>query len=292
MHITVSKNDCLASTCFLIPNDAILTNRMIVGSNTECQYHLLSFGIHPSTLLDCNGNNRRDVVDNYINSLRSRDSGRSQIRKQAQCQVATLPTTSPNLLPTTIPATDNSYCVSKSFNLVSPSDTSNRLHPKVSSVNFGRAFDKKLDVVGTTNGSTNDSLIPEELRAMVAKTLIVMEEQITDHDVLLGRGVPIQTHKGNLFLAKLIDENAKSHKEGSRFKKTVITWDILKKIKVDYGGRFLEKIENNGFTSVTHWKEVDDLTARAKIAYGFRTLAKIQRTKEFRQRTNKQAIGN
>ena len=110
-------------------------------------------------------------------------------------------------------------------------------------------------------------------------TAVVHEDDITSNDVLLGRGIPIQSHEGNLKLAILIEKYADDHKAGSRHEKVYITWKILKSVKTDRGGRFLEKVGTDKATDC-YWREVDDNVARAKVSYGFRTLSKMQKQRQ------------
>ena len=97
-------------------------------------------------------------------------------------------------------------------------------------------------------------------------------ELATSKDVLLGRGSPYQTHPGNIRLGKIIETRQDEFNKAPRFQKTVITWEIVKVIQRDIGGRFLERDE------VTDtWKVCSDELARSKVASGFRVLARSQR---------------
>ena len=95
----------------------------------------------------------------------------------------------------------------------------------------------------------------------------------TGKDVLLGRGVPIQTHAGNVKLSKLIDEAYDLYYNNniSRSHKTAMTWNILKRIQAD-GGRFLER---NG--DIGEWVVTSDEKARQKVSWGFRSHTKMIR---------------
>ena len=96
----------------------------------------------------------------------------------------------------------------------------------------------------------------------------------TDRDILLGRGRPSQNHAGNVQLAKLIEERHSSYTKADRFEKLCISWDIVKLIQSDRGGKFLEKDGSSG-----SWKEVPDEQARDKVAYGFRSVRKLRPSK-------------
>ena len=131
-----------------------------------------------------------------------------------------------------------------------------------------------------TNGKTKRQIMAIASQTPKINLQTVREVDITSNDVLLGRGVPYQSHPGNLYLAKLIDAHAAQHKHGSRFDKVFLTWKILRAIKQDRKGRFLEKISEMD-DDYEIWREVDDNVARTKISYGFRTL--VKRKKQLQQ---------
>ena len=122
-------------------------------------------------------------------------------------------------------------------------------------------------------------------------------EVATDIDVLLGRGVPYQSHPGNMKLSKLIEESEEKFNKASKFDKTVITWELVKVVQDEYGGRFLER-DSDGDSSATAvvpassgeggaWKVCTNEAARAKVAVGLRSRLKMQRRKiHGRQRRN------
>ena len=135
-----------------------------------------------------------------------------------------------------------------------------------------------------------------------------------DTDVLLGRGVPYQKHPGNVKLSKLIEERMEEFiSASSKFEKTILTWEIVKKMKDEpYNARFLEKKKNNVSSSssgddnnnsttrtagtrtctctssVGTWKICSDEAARYKVAVGFRSNIKMGR----RRRRNQSADNN
>ena len=86
---------------------------------------------------------------------------------------------------------------------------------------------------------------------------------------------PFQTHSGNLNLAKIIEEHQARFESADRLHKTALSWDIVKLIQKDLGGKFLEKDGTSGA-----WREVSQDVAREKVAYGFRSLVKMQRLGE------------
>ena len=247
------------------------------GTHTECQYHLMSYGIHPSMFtMDCDGRIRQDVVDAYV--------ARLKLRYEREVAASSL-----------IP-------------YAAPSSTSNSGSGAAMDIQYDKIeSNPSVPLLGGANNSGGGGGDGKNKKNAADQIVLVSEDDITPHDVLMGRGVPIQTHKGNLALAKLIEKEAKDHRDGSRFQKTFLTWKILRIIKEDNGGRFLEKIDSTDASpsqsssptsmrewneetatavgetaSGSYWKEVDDMVARAKIAYGFRSLAKMQRAQQIR----------
>ena len=99
----------------------------------------------------------------------------------------------------------------------------------------------------------------------------------TDNDVVLGRGTPYQTHPGNIRLTDLTKQwFDEYHFSNSKVDKTIITWDIVRTIQNKFGGRFLQKDPDD----VNYWRIVDDETARQKVAYGFRSIIKMNKHKQ------------
>ena len=68
----------------------------------------------------------------------------------------------------------------------------------------------------------------------------------TDLDVLLGRGKPSQRHPGNLQLSKLIEERQVEYHSADKARKVELSWEIVKAVQYELGGRFLEKDETSG----------------------------------------------
>ena len=70
---------------------------------------------------------------------------------------------------------------------------------------------------------------------------------ILDRDtVLFGRGKPSQKHPGNLRLAKLIEERQVEYHQADKTRKVKLSWEIVKLVREDKGGRFLEKDDSTG----------------------------------------------
>jgi hypothetical protein len=88
-------------------------------------------------------------------------------------------------------------------------------------------------------------------------------------DILLGKGKPIQQHKGNTHLHHLVDSNVPLYEGYSKTEnKTLLTQRLVGEAKAT-GGRFLKQDE----TGV--WMEVDDNTARTKVSKLFRARRKM-----------------
>ena len=107
-----------------------------------------------------------------------------------------------------------------------------------------------------------------------AKEKEAIEKEIyvpTCHDVLLGRGKPFQNHSGNLQMVKLIEARHHAYMQANRFQKTCLSWEIVKNVQSEYGGRFLEKDE-----ATDTWKIVSDDIARENAASGFRSIKKLR----------------
>ena len=93
-----------------------------------------------------------------------------------------------------------------------------------------------------------------------------------DKDVLLGRGVPIQSHPGNIHLSKIIDDRMEEFLNAPKSQKTIITWEIVDHVKKDVKGRFLEMDKDMGT-----WIVAEDTAARSKVAVAFRSRLKKDR---------------
>ena len=230
------------------------------GSHIECQYQLMSYGIHPKMLpVDEEGKVRSNVVENCINRQRAKE------RNPIQTNIG-VPTGG------------------------GPGTIENRAVTPPISVSIDDAANRRIT---TSSKQAKQGLV------------YIKEEDITNSDVLLGRGVPIQSHPGNVYLAKVIEEHALEHKRLPKGEKVCLTWKIVKMIQQDCNGRFLEKVTTTvhndndcsmgmvdddfdnggdlGPTSGSYWKEVDDAAARTKVSVGFRSLVKKQKQKRQQQ---------
>lgn len=65
-------------------------------------------------------------------------------------------------------------------------------------------------------------------------------------DVLLGKGWSCQNHPGNLELAKLIEGRQMMYHNASKFDKVCMSWELLRYVQNEMGGRFLKMDETSG----------------------------------------------
>lgn len=100
------------------------------------------------------------------------------------------------------------------------------------------------------------------------------------HDVLFGRGRGIQSHPGNRKCRELVGASLERYEEGDRLVKTRLAEEIVRRVK-DSSGRFLKEKDGK-------WLEVDNNTAREKVAHTFRTLRKsiLQNAEEASSQAN------
>lgn len=82
------------------------------------------------------------------------------------------------------------------------------------------------------------------------------------NDVLLGKGIPIQTHIGNIRYRQLVSDCKDTYERSTYTQKKQITEEIVDLVKQS-GGRFL-KDDGAG------WLEAEDEVARLKVSRSFR----------------------
>jgi hypothetical protein len=87
-------------------------------------------------------------------------------------------------------------------------------------------------------------------------------------DVLFGRGKTVVEHPGNTRFRQVVDVYMNQYEAAGRLEKTCIAEIIVRMVK-DSSGRFLKR-EDGG-----EWEEVDDATARKKVAHAFRNRRKL-----------------
>ena len=67
-----------------------------------------------------------------------------------------------------------------------------------------------------------------------------------NRDVLLGKGWSCQNHPGNLELARLIEGRQAQYLNASKFDKVCMSWELLRYVQNEMGGRFLKMDETSG----------------------------------------------
>jgi hypothetical protein len=88
------------------------------------------------------------------------------------------------------------------------------------------------------------------------------------HDVLFGRGKTVVEHPGNTRFRHVVDIYVNEYEGAGRLEKICIAEVIVRMVK-DANGRFLKRDDGGD------WEEVDDSTARKKVAHAFRNRRKL-----------------
>ena len=88
-------------------------------------------------------------------------------------------------------------------------------------------------------------------------------------DVLFGRGKTVVDHPGNVRFRQIVDTLSRKYEGSGRLEKTCIAQIIVRMVK-ENTGRFLKREGDGG------WEEVDEITARRKVAHAFRNRWRAQ----------------
>jgi hypothetical protein len=99
-----------------------------------------------------------------------------------------------------------------------------------------------------------------------------------NNDVLLGRGKSFQDHAGNVRFRYLIEQHHGDYETAIKNEKTAVALTILRLVH-ERGGRFLTASELG-------WVEVDDVSAREKIASCFRSYRKVKYPARYRKQNS------
>lgn len=94
-------------------------------------------------------------------------------------------------------------------------------------------------------------------------TKIIEQKDVTDNDVVCGRGGKVNNHPGNKRFRKLISEYSMKYLEAEKQDKPALAFEIVETVK-QRGGRFLVKYSSDGFV------ESDDHRAREKASQALR----------------------
>jgi hypothetical protein len=101
----------------------------------------------------------------------------------------------------------------------------------------------------------------------------------TPVDVLLGRGKPVQSHPGNQWMLRIVDEHRARYLQAERKDKHEIIEEIMRIIQ-ECGGRFLTRVDYENY-----WIEVSHSIAYRKVGHAFRSKARTTRNPESRRTT-------
>jgi hypothetical protein len=135
---------------------------------------------------------------------------------------------------------------------------------------------EEIEVSTRTSWSQSTSSDSGSFDNAIAPAVEEKEEDIilipSPMDVLMGKGRQPKSRPGALRMHYLLAENMDAYESTNhKFEKTLIAEKILMEMKV-LGCRFLA---GHGGSYV----EIDDATARAKIAHGFRNIRRIKKEK-------------
>ena len=110
-------------------------------------------------------------------------------------------------------------------------------------------------------------------------------------------------------MGKLIEQNYDKHTQLKYGEKTSLTWEMVRIVQEEYGGRFLEQLQPTTTTTATtttsarsskskakavddfnkcKWQIVNKEVARKKVAYGFRTIKKMRKEKQEKEAEQEQ----
>ena len=96
-------------------------------------------------------------------------------------------------------------------------------------------------------------------------------------DILLGRGQIVMNHPGNSMFRDFIQNNLEVYSNiQSKKESTQWTWSVVRKLKSEYGARFLK--EERIYNGLTAWVEVTNEISRNKVRIAFRD-ARTRQTK-------------
>lgn len=93
-----------------------------------------------------------------------------------------------------------------------------------------------------------------------------------EKDILFGRGKSVVEHPGNTWFRDIVDNFMLRYEAGTR-KDKAIMGDLLVSMVKNAGGRFLKSLDDGAC-----WEQVDDNTARKKVAHTFRNRRKFHTT--------------
>ncbi|KAL3940627.1 MAG: hypothetical protein SGARI_000895 [Bacillariaceae sp.] len=90
----------------------------------------------------------------------------------------------------------------------------------------------------------------------------VSTAELPPGDILLGRGVPMQRHPGNIRMHQMINSYRERYQMTSRTEKAAIIQEVLQQLKGD-GSKFRKRRVDSDL-----WEEARDQAAYDKISHG------------------------
>jgi hypothetical protein len=126
---------------------------------------------------------------------------------------------------------------------------------------------------GSSSSSTRASPLPTAA-GLIGNPSTIIIPQPKDTDILFGRGKSVVGHPGNTWFREVVDNIMRQYESGTRLEKASMG-NLLVDFVKNSGGRFL-KPKDDGDA----WEEVDDHTARQKVAHTFRNRRKFHRSSD------------
>ncbi|KAL3903194.1 MAG: hypothetical protein SGILL_010539, partial [Bacillariaceae sp.] len=121
----------------------------------------------------------------------------------------------------------------------------------------------------TQNSNNTKTPIPESPPPLIPFS------DVTEHDVLMGRGKRLDKHAGNIKFRNYVSERRAQYDECSQYIKTTICKEIISVIH-DQNGRFLQ-LKNGKYGADSEWAEVENSTARTKVSNCFRSFRRSEK---------------
>jgi hypothetical protein len=121
---------------------------------------------------------------------------------------------------------------------------------------------------GVSNMKNEDSAEGETFASQPWSRRVMLGLTPRPEDVLFGRGKTVVEHPGNIRFRQVVDLYMLKYTAAIRTEKTRITEGIMHMVQGS-AGRFLRRDDG------MNWEEVDDATAREKVAHAFRNRRKF-----------------
>ncbi|KAL3915500.1 MAG: hypothetical protein SGILL_005625 [Bacillariaceae sp.] len=110
-------------------------------------------------------------------------------------------------------------------------------------------------------------------------------------DILLGKGKRCQNHKGNMRFRFLVDQKRPEYDAAeTNEERKQINLQVLKIVKSEMKGRFLQEVRDEETRATAGWVEVDDAKARDKISMCFRSKRRTMKQEENKNNSSDAAV--